>query len=117
MKYRRLDANGDMVMGHGDADYLQDSPGCVAQAVATRLRLLTGEWFLDLQEGIPYAPAVLGKHTKESYDPVIRARILETEGVTAITEYESVFDGETRKLTVNVTIETVYGAASVQEVM
>jgi hypothetical protein len=25
MKYRRLDDSGDMVMGHGDADYLTDS--------------------------------------------------------------------------------------------
>jgi hypothetical protein len=106
-----------MVIGHGEADYLQDSPECVAQAVATRLRLLRGEWFLDLSEGTPYAPAVLGKHTRESYDFAIRRRILETEGVTDIEEYESVFDGETRKLTVNAAINTVYGPARLQEVL
>lgn len=117
MKYRRLDINGDMAIGHGDADYLKDSPECVAQAVVTRLRLLRGEWFLDLTEGTPYAPAVLGKHTKATYDFAIRQRVLETEGVTDIEEYESIFDGETRKLTVNIRINTVYGPAQVQEVM
>ncbi len=117
MRYRRLDEALDYAFGHGAADYLSDSPECVAQAVGTRLRLLAGEWFLDLQEGIPYAPAVLGRHTKESYDPVIRARILETDGVTGITEYESEYDGETRRLVVSVTIDTVYGTATVQEVM
>ena len=83
----------------------------------TRLRLLRGEWFLDLTEGTPYAPAVLGKHTKQTYDFAIRQRVLETEGVTAIDEYESLFDGETRRLTVNIRINTAYGPAEVQEVM
>jgi len=117
MRYRRLDNNGDMVFGHGDTAYLKDSPECVAQAVVTRLGLLRGEWFLDLTEGTPYVPAVMGKHTGESYDFVIQQRVLETEGVTGIEEYESISDGETRKLTVNIRINTVYGQATIQEVM
>lgn len=117
MKYRRLDNNGDMAIGHGDADCLKDIPECVAQAVVTRLRLQRGEWFLDMTEGTPYAPAVLSKHTKGSYDFVIRQRVLETEGVTEIEEYESIFDGETRRLTVDIRINTVYGPAEIQEVM
>ena len=117
MRYRKLDAGGDMVFGHGGADYLRDEPACPAQAVGTRLRLLQGEWFLDLLEGTPYARAVLGKHTRDSYDFVIRKRILETQGVTGIEEYESVFDGESRKLSVNLSIDTVYGPARVQETL
>lgn len=117
MKYRKLDKEGDMVIGHGEADYLKDTPECVAQAVVTRLRLLRGEWFLDLTEGTPYAPAILGKHTRATYDFAIRQRVLETEGVTDIEEYESMFDGETRRLTVNIRINTVYGPENIQEVM
>ena len=117
MQYRKLDQDGDMVLGHGEADYLRDSPECVAQAVVTRLRLLTGEWFLDLTEGTPYVPSVLGKHTRETYDAVIRRRVLETEGVREIEEYESLFDGETRKLTVTIRLNTVYGPAAVSEVL
>ncbi len=106
-----------MVMGHGDADYLKDVPESSAQAVVTRLRLLTGEWFLDLGEGTPYTPHVLGKHTKSSYDFVLRERVLHTEGVTGIQEYESIFDGETRRLTVNMRVDTAYGPIRIQEVM
>lgn len=106
-----------MTFGHGSADYLKDSPECVAQAVVTRLKLLRGEWFLDLLEGTPYVPAVFGKHTRQTYDFAVRERILDTQGVTAIDEYESVFDGETRRLTVTVRISTIYGSASVQEVL
>lgn len=117
MRYRKWGQGQDVQYGHGPADYWQNVPEGVAQAVVSRLRLLSGEWFLDLQEGTPYVGGILGKHTKESYDPVIRARILETEGVTDLDFYESIFNGETRTLTVNATINTIYGPATVQEVL
>lgn len=85
----------------------------MAQAVVTRLRLLTNEWFLDLSEGTPYDPAVLGKHTKESYDFCIQSRILKTEGVVEILAYESIYDGESRTVTPIVHIDTIYGEAHV----
>jgi hypothetical protein len=118
MRYRKwTDGNTDIMYGHGQADYWTDDAMGVAQAVVSRLRLLSGEWFLDLAEGTPYVGGVFGKHTKQSYDPVIRARILDTEGVTSITFYESVFDGETRNITISVAIDTEYGPATIQEVL
>lgn len=117
MRCRKLDFDGDYVFGHGDADFHRDSPEAVAQAVATRLRLLAGEWFLDNQEGTAYAQAALGRHTQDSRDPMLRARILDTQGVTGISAYESTYDGETRRLTVNATIDTAYGSASLREVL
>ena len=117
MRYRKLNADADYVFGHGGADLHQDTPETVAQAVVTRLRLLTGEWFLDLTEGTPYNPSVLGKHTKQSYDHAVRKRVSETQGVTDIEEYESIFDGETRRLSVNLRINTLYGPVTVREVL
>lgn len=117
MRYRRFDSNGDYSFGHGAADFLRDSPECVAQAVMTRLRLLSGEWFLDLTEGTPYVQGVFGKHTRETYDLVLQERILGTQGVTEILEYESIYDGDTRKLTVNVKVDTAYGPVTIYEVM
>jgi len=113
MRYRKLDADGDFQMGHGGADYHVDTPECVAQAVKTRLALLAGEWFLDLTEGTPYASHVWGKHVKSTYDPLLRRRILQTEGVLELVSFESTFDPETRKLTVSVELNTVYGEAAV----
>ena len=84
MKYRKLTENGDYAFGRGGADMHADTPEAVGQAVLTRLRLFAGEWFVDLKEGTPYVPGVLGKHTQDTYDPVFRERILDTEGVTGI---------------------------------
>lgn len=115
MRYRKWTNGTDVQFGHGQADYWQDDPLGVAQAVVSRLRLLAGEWFLDLAEGTPYETEVFGKFTKDTYDPVIRGRILDTEGVTEITSYQSTYDGETRKVTITVDINTEYGPATIQE--
>lgn len=117
MKYRKLDADGDMTLGHGEADYHIDTPAGVAQAVVTRLRLLAGEWFLDLAEGTPYDPAVLGKHTAETYGPVLRRRILKTEGVISLEYFEMIFDGDSRKITVIATADTVYGQTEIRGIL
>ena len=116
MKYRKLTENGDYAFGRGGADMHADTPEAVGQAVLSRLRLFAGEWFVDLKEGTPYVPGVLGKHTQDTYDPVFRERILDTEGVTGIVSYASSFDGETRKLSVRAVIGTVYGETTIQEV-
>jgi hypothetical protein len=112
MKYRKRDANGDFVLGTG-ADYWIDQPEAVAEAIRTRLGLFTGEWFLDTTEGMPWRSDVLGRGTQNSYDTVIRARILGTTGVTEITGYTSSLDRDTRRLTVSVTVDTDYGTTTV----
>jgi hypothetical protein len=114
MRYRQLDANGDYVFGHQQADFYRDVPEAVAQAVQTRLRLFTGEWFLDTTEGTPWRTQVLGKYTQRVYDATIKARILDTQGVQSIDAYASDLDGNSRRLTVTATITTIYGSAQVQ---
>jgi hypothetical protein len=107
MRYRALDANGDMTFGHSKADFLVDSPEAVAQVLKTRFGLATGEWFLDVTEGTPYGADILGKSNRATYDQAIRGRILDTPGVSAINTYSSSLVD--RRLTVVAEIETIYG--------
>lgn len=74
---------------------------------------MTGEYFLDVTTGTPYATQILGRGTTGTYDRAIRDRILGTSGVTSITSYSSTLNRATRALTVSATIETIYGAASI----
>lgn len=113
MRYRKLDANGDYVIGTG-ADFYQDQPEAVAQAVQTRLGLFAGEWFLDTTDGTPWRTEVLGKYTQDTYDTVVRQRILGTPGVRSITAYASTFDRAARKLTITATLDTIYGLTALQ---
>lgn len=112
MRYRRLDDAGDYCLGTG-SDWLANSPEVVAQAVMTRLRLQSGDWFTDTEDGTPWRTEVLGKYTLSTYDAVIKSRILDTPGVIGIEGYTSEFTGQTRRLSVRATINTRYGLAVV----
>ncbi len=112
MRYRKLDAAGDMMFGRGQADLYRDQPEAPAQAVKTRLMLWQGQWFLDLRAGMTYEVDVLGKYTEDRRDPVIREYVLATQGVTEIVTYGSQHNRDTREFAVQITINTDYGAAA-----
>lgn len=111
MRQRALLEDGDYSFGTG-APFLVNSPTLVAQAVMQRLRLNTGEWFLDSQEGLPLEDQILGHNTALTRDLAIRVRILDTQGVQRISEYMSYLDSD-RGFVVLATIDTVYGAATI----
>jgi len=109
MRVRKLDANGDRVFGHGQADFWRDQPEAVAQLVGTRLALWLGQWFLFPTDGTPYQYKVLGKFTQSTRDPILQTRILQTPGVTAIKTYSSALNRDTRQFGVQVLLDTVFG--------
>jgi hypothetical protein len=122
MRYRKLDANGDMQFGHGAGDFWHNQPEAVGQSVMTRLLLFSGEWFLDTAAGTPWGGfplndlvvqqgRILGVHTQLSRDAAIRERILRTVGVVNILDYNSTVDPDTRVFSVGATIDTIYGRA------
>jgi hypothetical protein len=115
MRYRKLDANGDMMFGHGLQDFHVNVPEAPAQAVLTRLKFWTGEWFLDPLDGTDWQTQVLGKHTEKTRDPLVIYRTSGTPGVRSILDYSSSLDRNTRDFRVNVTIDTIYGLATLSE--
>jgi hypothetical protein len=108
MRVRAQDANGDMTFGQSAANFLADSPQAVAQLVGTRLKLIVGEWFLDVTEGTPWMTQILGVRTQATRDAAIKRRILGTPGVAEISDYSSTVVG--RQLTVSCTLTTIYGS-------
>ena len=112
MRYRKLDANGDMVFGGQQNSFYIDSPEAVGQAIKTRLGLWTGEWFLDTAAGMDWKMKVLGKYTGDTRDMAIRARILGTTGVDSIASYSSTFSADTRAFSVTATVDTTYGTTT-----
>lgn len=114
MRYRALDANGDMQYGHSQAEFLVDSPATFAQAVYTRLGLATGEWFVDLTEGTPWSTQVLGVRTQATRDRAIRDRIAGTPGFKSIISYSSDLIGNSRKFNVNAKVDSIFGVVTIQ---
>lgn len=112
MRYRALSSTGDYVFGPASF-FLANSPAAVAQAIRTRLALYSGEWFLDLREGLDKSQ-ILGNNTQSTRDHEIQQRILSTAGVVSLTSYSSRV-GADRSFTVFATVETQYGSVTLQQ--
>lgn len=113
MRYRRETDDGDYSFGQGDATWLTNSPEAVAQAIKTRFLLWRGQWFLDTTEGTPWIQSVLGKQKPEVYSMAIRQRILETTGVSSLTDFDTTLNSSSRRVIFTATVETIYGTTTV----
>jgi hypothetical protein len=110
MRYRKLTPEGDYSFGHGENDFYSGQTAA-GQAIKTRLLLLLGEWWEDLEDGLPLFENIIGQReqSKQGADLVIQMRIAETPDVQAIKEYSS--EIKSRQLFVHCVAETIYGDA------
>lgn len=94
---------------------LIDGAEQVRQQLKIKLKLWTGEWFLDTEFGTPYIQSILGKQlTLSGAIAAIRKSILEVSGVQAIQEFTYDFNNQERILSVSFTANTPYGIIEVQ---
>lgn len=93
---------------------LVDQAEQVRQQLLIKLKLWTGEWFLDTEFGTPYLQQILGKQlTLSGSLTAIRKSILEVSGVRQILAFDYTFSNSTRKLTVDFTVDTPFGIVEV----
>jgi len=114
MRYRRL-INGEPQFGQGRQDFLQGIYA-VGQAIETRLKLYTGEWWEDLNDGLPLWTQIMGKtgSNTERFNAIITNRILgtklnNTKLISSMISVTSVWDSSLRKYTYNGKAKSIYG--------
>ena len=112
MRYRALDANGDMVMRNGQA-YLEGVEA-VRQAIETRLKLLIYEWWEDIEDGVPYWQQIIANRDLEAAEKIIKNRIQQTDHVLSILFFDSDWDNERRILKIRAGVQTDYGPIEVE---
>lgn len=83
----------------------------VRQQLAIRLQFFRGEWFLDLDFGVPWFQEVLGvKPPPVSHaELLIRDQVLSTPDVEELEELGVDYVGESRALTVELRAKTNFG--------
>jgi len=108
MRVRKLDTNGDYSMGHNASDWLVDSPACVDQVIQTSLRLFQGEWFLDINAGLPLIK-ILGFGNLLQADYEIKSTIEAVPGFQNFQNYQSYYNPVTRSFLPTATVNTIYG--------
>ena len=114
MSYRRLDASHDFVFGQGRGDYL-NGVDAVAQAIETGLLLFLGEWWEDINDGLPLWQTILGGRgsNKQLDDRIIQDRILTRPNVTGISNLVSTFNPSTRAYNFTARVDTVFGQVTI----
>lgn len=110
-------ATGDLALRDGDV-LLIDNAERVAQQILITLRFWLGEWFLDVQDGIPYLDYVLVKspnllHIRQIFTEAIE----KVEGVQRVEEMKFAFDVKNRSLRVDYEVSTNYGLLTRREVL
>lgn len=111
MRVRRIDADGDWTFGRGRASYAATGES-VAQRVRTRLQSFRGDWFLDLDHGLPWFEHMAKPANLDLLEADLKRCILETPGVATLTAFSMNLDRDPRKCTVSATITDVYGSDS-----
>lgn len=105
----RLDEDGDIYIGPNGPE-LWGGIDAVAQLVAIAIRLWKGEWFLDLDAGVPWIQEILGKKVDAA---LVRQRLLEqilkTPGVVEVLMLEIDYDPSDRTLSVTHKLRTEFG--------
>ena len=90
----------------------------VVQSCRIALAMIRGEWFLDLDFGVPWfervgvpaAGAIFGqKFNQPKANAAIRAALTDTAGVVTINRCDVSFNGSTRAIAVTWSVATVFG--------
>lgn len=107
----------DIVIQNGDAGLSTGLPG-VAQGCRTAVNMIRGEWFLDLDRGIPYfqrdgvpaTEALLGQpfETTKTLSP-FRDALAAVNGVASVDSVTATYDPATREVDIAWVVTSVFG--------
>lgn len=108
------DDKGDLVFTDNELTFVYGADE-VKQRVTQRLRAFRGEWFLDLDVGVPYYQEILVKNPSTTVvEGRLKQTIAATPGVIEITEFVFDLDKSTRQATVNARIRSVSGLVELE---
>ncbi len=103
-----LDSDGELDFKAGMA--FSSGRAGVAQSIRVRVLLFKGEWFANLDTGLPWHQDILGqKFETTRVRDAFRTVIATAPGVESIEKLTVSFDGDTRTLTVGWTVLTTFG--------
>jgi hypothetical protein len=101
-------------MGNGQQNFISDL-AAVAQIIRTRLLLFQGEWFLNLNDGLPMFNGILGSsgdpRNLQTIIAVISQRISATPYVTNVLDVTASF--QNRQFTFSAQVQTQFGTVTV----
>ncbi len=107
------DLNHDLTVQNYDLQLVTEADQ-LTQKLKNKILFFYSEWFLDTTQGVQYYEIALVKNPDlVLISNMIKAAILDTQGVFEIISYEQTMDNRARKLSVNFIVDTIYGNLTV----
>lgn len=112
----KLDSSGDIDFTNGQMRLTESIEESTYQQILITLNTFRGEWFADIEFGIPYLENdnnsihLLGKTSKTLIDTYIIDAVLARENVEGITLYRSAPDHAENTLVVTMEVLTTTGS-------
>jgi hypothetical protein len=106
-----IDENNDLVFKDGDL-YFVTGIDAIVQQCRIALQMFQGEWFLNLDAGLPYWDKILGQKPSialQAMQIYVRRELELVDGVLDITKLETSYDRGTRTLRVTWAVDTEFG--------
>lgn len=110
----KLNDSHDLMFVDGDLVLTKTESESLAQRLKIKLLSFEGDWFLNLNEGIPYHQKIFLKQTpKATIDLIFKRAILEEEDVLALLEFSSTIDARYRIYSLNFKIRSANGVETI----
>jgi hypothetical protein len=115
MRIRALDENNDWCWGLGRQDY-RDGAGAMEEDITTRLLCWKHDCFFAMEEGIDWNSFIGGKERDlGQLKKEVTREILAVDGVLTVSNFTMARDSRSRKLRINVAVDTIYGKMAIDE--
>jgi len=113
----KSDSLNDFVVENNDLSFITGLDEKV-QILKENLRLFFGEWFLDVEIGVPYFQLIL----KKNIDPIkansaLKNVILNSKDVLELISFKSTFNQSTRSLKIDFSVRFDESVVSFSEVL
>jgi len=106
----QLDTTHDIVIASNGELQMLDGARRVAQQIKVTLLAFLGEWFLDVDFGVPYFESILVKTPRwAAINAILRAKIIDVPGVQRVRRLDLDFNHAARHLSVTFEAETPDG--------
>lgn len=91
---------GDILLVGGELVLTSTIQEAASQRLTIKLNTYLGEWFADVEQGIPYFQSILRKGVdKATVDAIFQSVILEDEDIKGITSFQSTIVNNQYQLT------------------
>ena len=108
---------GDLALIDGDLALIEGVDS-IGQHLKQRLRLFLGEWFLQINTGLPYFQNIFGKNPNfVLVEALFRDTILSTPGVTELTDLRFDYTNNDRQLALEFAVTTINGDLNFSDII